>query len=99
MMFTKLDPPHILVLGIALGALLTPFGMMDALGKWGGAGLPLMCIGAGNAIAGTTMAFLGGNPMPIAIILGLLVLLTLIGLAAGTLRSVVAKDAPKNMAG
>lgn len=97
MIFTKLDPPRILVLGIALGALLTPFGMMDALGHWGGAGLLLMCIGAGNAIGGSTIAFLSGNPMPIAIILGLLVILTLIGLTAGALRVVVTKDAPNGI--
>lgn len=85
--FTKLDPPHVLVLGIVLGALLTPFGMMAALGHWGGAGLSIMVIGAGNALVGTTMALLGGTPGPILIILALFVALTLIGIAAGYIRS------------
>jgi hypothetical protein len=93
MMFTKLDPPRILILGLALGALLTPYGMMDTLGKWGGAGLVIMVMGAGNAVAGTTMALLGGNPVPILLVLSIFVVLTLLGLTAGYLRSVVAKEA------
>lgn len=35
MIFTKLDPPRILILGFTLGALLSPYGMMDALSQWG----------------------------------------------------------------
>jgi len=99
MMFTKLDPPRILVLGIALGALLTPYGMMDALGSWGGAGLALMCIGAGNAIGGSFMAFLGGNPVPIAIILGLLMILTSIGIVSGAVRVAVTKGSTNKNVG
>lgn len=94
--FTKLDPPHVLVLGIALGALLTPFGMMDALGQWGGAGLAIMVIGAGQALTGTTMALLGGNPAPILIILVLFVALTIIGIAAGSIRSNIEKEQKPN---
>lgn len=93
--FTKLDPPRVLVLGIALGALLTPYGMMDALGHWGGAGMPIMVIGAGNALAGTTMALLGGNPVPIITILCLFVILTLLGIAAGYVRSTIDSSANK----
>jgi hypothetical protein len=93
MMFTKLDVPRVLILGFALGALLTPYGMMDGLGQWGGAGLVIMVMSAGNAVAGATMALLGGNPVPIILVLGIFVSLTLIGLAAGFLRSIVAKSA------
>ncbi|MFA6808446.1 MAG: SpoVA/SpoVAEb family sporulation membrane protein [Eubacteriales bacterium] len=92
MMFTKLDPPRILILGFALGALLTPFGMMDALGQWGGAGLVIMVMTAGNAVAGATVALLGGNPMPIIMIFGIFVALTIIGLGAGFLHWKVSKN-------
>jgi hypothetical protein len=92
MMFTKLDPPRILILGFTLGALLTPYGMMDALGQWGGAGLVIMVMSAGNAVAGATMALLGGNPVPMMMVLGIFVSLTLIGLAAGFLRSAITKN-------
>lgn len=83
MMYTKLDVPRVLVLGFTLGALLTPYGMMDALAQWGGAGLLIMVMTAGNAVAGSTMALLGGNSLPFLIILGVFLAVTLIGLGAG----------------
>jgi hypothetical protein len=91
MMFTKLDPPRILILGVAMGALLTPFGMMDALVQWGGAGLVIMVMGAGQALVGSTMALLTGNPIPMAIILSIFVFLTLVGLVAGYFHSMAFK--------
>lgn len=94
MIFTKLDPPRILILGFTLGALLSPYGMMDALSQWGGAGLPIMVMGAGNAVFGATMALLRGNFIPIVTLLCIFIILTLIGIAAGFLRSVVTKNAP-----
>lgn len=95
-MFTKLDPPRVLILGIGLGGLLMPYGMLAQLGQWGGAGLTVMCLTAGNAVCGTTMALLGGNPIPILIILVLFVTLTLIGIAAGFIRSAVIRKAGVN---
>jgi hypothetical protein len=86
-MFTKLDPPRVLILGIGLGGLLMPYGMLAQLGQWGGAGLTVMCLTAGNAVCATTMALLGGNPVPILIIIALFAVLTLIGITAGFLRS------------
>ncbi|UWG96643.1 SpoVA/SpoVAEb family sporulation membrane protein [Dehalobacter sp. DCM] len=95
-MFTKLDPPRVLILGVAIGGLLTPFGMLAQLGQWGGAGLTVMCMAAGSAVTGTTMALLGGNPVPILMILGLFVTLTLIGIVAGLIRAAVTKDTVVN---
>lgn len=91
MIFTKLDVPRILILGLVLGALLTPYGMMDALGQWGGAGMSIMVMGAGNAIVATTMALLSGNPGPILMVLGLFVALTVLGLAVGYIRSAMSE--------
>ena len=84
--FTKLDPPHVLVLGFALGALLTPYGMMNALGHFGGPGLYIMVIGADNALAATTTPLLGGNLVPFLTIIGLFVALTIMGIVAGSIR-------------
>ncbi|ACL18650.1 SpoVA protein [Desulfitobacterium sp. LBE] len=95
MIFTKLDPPRILILGLGLGALLTPYGMMTALSEWGGAGLLVMVMGAGNAITGATLELMNGNQEPIVLILGLLVILTLMGIAAGSLRLAVIKSRRK----
>ncbi len=92
MIFTKLDPPRILILGVALGALLSPYGMMDALAQWGGAGMAVMVMGAGNALFGATQALLSGNPAPFITILGIFVVLTVIGLAAGSLYSITNKN-------
>jgi hypothetical protein len=86
-MFTKLDPPRVLVLGFAIGALLTPYGMMSALGHWGGPGLYIMVIGAGNALAATTAPLLGGIPVPFLTILGLFASLALMSIVAGYIRS------------
>jgi len=99
MIFTKLDPPRILILGLGLGALLTPYGMMDALGQWGGAGVAVMVVGAGSAVGGATQALLSGNTMPIVMIFGILVILTLTGLAAGYLHSAVTKNASRTISG
>ncbi|NLP44567.1 MAG: hypothetical protein GX351_08065 [Peptococcaceae bacterium] len=82
--------------------MLTPYGMTVALADWGGAGLLVMVMNAGNAVAGATMELLAGNAMPILIVFGLFATLTIIGVATGLVYSTIVKKplgsgAPKSV--
>jgi len=83
LMFTKLDPPSILIVGFTIGAILTPLGIADRLAGWGGAGWSVMVAGAGQAVTGATMAALGGNPMAAAAVLAVFAALLLLGVLGG----------------
>ena len=96
-MFTKLAPPKVLILGFTLGALLTPYGMTAALAGWGGAGLAVMVMNAGNAVTGATLALLGGDPMPFIITLGIFAALTIIGVVSGYIRTSVLGNQSKGI--
>ncbi|NMA68437.1 MAG: SpoVA/SpoVAEb family sporulation membrane protein [Desulfitobacterium sp.] len=96
--FTKLEPPKVLILGFTLGALLTPYGMTADLADWGGAGLLIMVMNAGNAVASEMILLLSGNPMEIIITFGLFISLTLIGIVAGYVRCSVIESKEKVIA-
>ncbi|MEG1561489.1 MAG: SpoVA/SpoVAEb family sporulation membrane protein [Raoultibacter sp.] len=86
MMVTKLDPPKLLIMGFSLGALLTVFGVTPVLMQWGGAGLMIMVIDAGEAVVGATMAACSGNFVVPIIVLGIFAAVTLLGVIAGCIR-------------
>lgn len=92
LMYTKLDPPKILICGLTLGAILTPFGMIGQLVEWGGAGMVVMVVGAGEAFYSATTAAIAGNWMPTFILLGIIVVLLLLGIAAGYIYTLIHKD-------
>ena len=61
LIYTKLGVPKILILGFTIGAILTAFGIMDKLTGWGGAGMIVLIIDAGEAVFRGTIAALSGN--------------------------------------
>ena len=81
---TKAPVPLILLVGLALGGILTPFGIMDQLAEWGGAGFTIRVVGAGQAVCATTQAALAGNPWPLLSVIGVFLALTAIGLVCGS---------------
>lgn len=91
---TKLDVPELLIIGLMIGGLCGTFGFSAAMTAFGGAGYGIMVIGAGEALAATTQAALAGVPMPLITILGVVAVLTLIGIVTGALsRSMRGKKA------
>jgi hypothetical protein len=91
MIFTKLEPPKILILGLALGGFLVPAGMNIVLATLGGVGGDIMVSGAGSAVTASTLALLSGNPIPFLIVVGVFVALTVLGVAFGLLSSLTKK--------
>ncbi|MEG0016630.1 MAG: SpoVA/SpoVAEb family sporulation membrane protein [Gordonibacter sp.] len=85
MVITKLDPPKLLIIGFTLGALMTVFGVMPSLMQFGGAGLMIMVVDAGEAVVGATMAACAGNFVVTVIVLGIFAAVTLLGIIAGCL--------------
>lgn len=83
MVLTKLKPPALLIAGLFIGALITPFGISQMLGSWGGAGFLIMVVGAGEAILNSFLALFAGNPTPLLIVLGIFCALIVIGIIAG----------------
>ncbi|HIW75021.1 MULTISPECIES: SpoVA/SpoVAEb family sporulation membrane protein [Gordonibacter] len=81
---TKAPVPYILLVGLAVGGILTPFGIMDVLANWGGAGFTIMVVGAGQAMCATTQAALAGNPWPLLSVIGVFLVLTVVGLVCGS---------------
>ena len=80
------NPQHVLIGSIALGAILMPFGVTDALEAFGGAGVIATFFDAGAAFAGTLCAgFMAGNWVSFAIIFCVVVLQIPLGIFAGTL--------------
>ena len=61
LMYTKLGVPKILILGFTIGAILTAVGIMGNLTGWGGAGMIVLVIDAGEAVFRGTIAALSGN--------------------------------------
>lgn len=60
-MYTKLGVPKILVLGFTIGSILTATGIMAKLTGWGGAGMIVMVVDAGEAVYRGTIAAMAGN--------------------------------------
>lgn len=95
MQVTKLPVPTLLICGLAIGGLITPFGIADALVAWGGTGWSIMVVGAGQAICATTQVALMGNVIPLLSIIGVIVILTLIGIVSGALHRAMHKGDAK----
>ncbi len=85
MTITKLHPPEMLIIGLAIGAALLPTGILAWLEATGGAGMSIMVLDAGGAIMGSLMSLLHGDPSSFAMLLGIFALLALIGICAGAL--------------
>jgi hypothetical protein len=86
-MYTKLDVPQVLILGIMLGGLLTPAGMMQSFSTIGGAGLDVMVVGAASVLTGSTVALTAGNPLPFVLLLSVIIALMLFGWLWGAIRA------------
>ncbi|MCL2883482.1 MAG: SpoVA/SpoVAEb family sporulation membrane protein [Coriobacteriia bacterium] len=91
LMLTKLKLPTYLVIIFVVGAILTPFGVMKAIVVFGGAGLQVLTIGAGEAVVSTFNALLGGNPLPFIEVLCLFVFLYIVGVGGGLIKYAATK--------
>jgi hypothetical protein len=91
LMIPTMNPPKVLIVGFALGALITPLGLAGKMLAWGDAGLTVMVPGAGNAVEGTTEVLLGGNPVPFLIVMGIFVCLTIAGVVGGAITAALGK--------
>jgi hypothetical protein len=60
---------------------------MNSLALYGGAGIDIMVVGAGSAIAASFMALLGGTLLPFVTVVAVFVALTLLGCIWGLLRA------------
>lgn len=83
MMATKLEPPKLLIFGLALGGFLSAIGIMPVLLSFNTAGMLIMAVGAGDAVFGATTLALAGNWSMVALVLGIFIVLILLGVAAG----------------
>lgn len=93
MMLTKLKPPTVLVIGFALGALFVPLGLMGQLEALGEAGMSITVMGAGGAACGTLLDLLAsGNATPFVTVMFVFISLSVIGICAGIIRSVLTKN-------
>jgi len=85
-MVSRATPPTLLKIGFAIGGCLVPFGALGWLEAVGGGGATAMVVDAGGALSGTFMALLTtGAVMPLAIVVGIFVLLVLIGCLTGAI--------------
>jgi hypothetical protein len=83
-MLTKLHPPQVLIIGFSLGGLLVPFGAIAFLEHFGGGGVAITVLDAGAALCGTLIGlFTQGQWLPVAIVLGIFIALTAIGVITG----------------
>lgn len=81
---TRLDYSLILILSIAAGAILLPFGITSFLEQAGSAGMYATFMDAGAAFTGTLIsAFLGGGWISFLIIFCIVVLQIPLGICAG----------------
>lgn len=87
MFLGTVHPPHLNVLGFALGGIMTPFGLAEALNAWGDWGFGVTVIAGGHASAKAFYALLKGNFLPILETLGIYIAIGIIGLSAGYIRS------------
>ena len=93
---TKASIPNILLVGLALGGILTPFGVTAQLAEWGGAGFSIMTVGAGQAVCETMQAALAGNPWPLLSVLGVFVVFAVVGIASGAVNRALRKGEPES---
>ena len=87
LMYTKVTPPTLLGICLALGGILTPFGVMTALSNWAGGGMLVMIFGAGQAIAGSAGACVSGNWAPAIMIVLLFAILVVLGIISGLIHA------------
>lgn len=80
---TKVAPPVLLTIGVALGALFGALGLADALTGVAGAGYGVMVIGFGSAVFGAASQAIAGQWLGVGILVGVVVILTVIGLVCG----------------
>jgi hypothetical protein len=86
--YTKLPIPKVFILGLLLGGIFTAPGIMASLTAVGGAGADIMVIGAGSAVAATTVVLLSyGLFAPLLTVICLFLLLIAEGCVFGLLRA------------
>lgn len=90
LMVTRAPRPIFFTCMFILGAVLYPFGIMKDLVSLSGAGMQINVIAAGEAVCSTFEALMMGMPRPYITLIGLLVVLTLLGMVFGLVRLAVA---------
>lgn len=80
---TKVAPPVLLTIGVALGALLGALGVADALTGIAGAGYGVMVIGFGTAVFGAASQAIAGQWLGVGVLAVVVAVLTVIGLVCG----------------
>lgn len=78
LIYTKLGVPKILILAFTIGAILTAIGIMSKLTAWGGAGMFVMIVDAGEVTFRGTIAALSGNFTAIITLLFIICAVTVI---------------------
>lgn len=96
--YTRIGVPRLLVMGLALGGVFAALGIDAAIVAWGGAGMSVTVIGAGQGTFGSFSALLAGQPLPFVILLGIFTALTIFGLVAGLARQAIEKRLSKTEA-
>lgn len=86
MFFGTVPPPKINVLGFAIGGILTPFSLYEALSGWGDWGIGVTVVSGGNACAKAFYQLMRGNILPLLETLGLYAAIFIIGALAGIIR-------------
>ncbi|MDR3307782.1 MAG: SpoVA/SpoVAEb family sporulation membrane protein [Coriobacteriales bacterium] len=94
--FTGLSAPKVLILGMLVGGLLTPAGMMSSMEQLGCIGAQFTAVGAGSAVMGTAMLLFSGIFAPFVTVLCVFVALTILGCVWGLIRATHFKS-PKNV--
>ncbi len=84
MMITKTELPVILIFALIIGAFLSASGLAAVLQQWGGGGIAVVVIGAGQALYDTTqIALATGNLVPLITVWCVFIALTVIGCLSG----------------
>ena len=88
----KPNPILILIIALCLGGILGAFGILAKLTAIGGAGVGVMIICCGEAIVGTFLGLMAGDPSGF-IILAILILFSclVLGLGAGAIEHAMRK--------
>jgi hypothetical protein len=80
LMYTKLGVPKILIIGFTFGVILTACNLMTTLTAWGGAGMIIMVVDAGEAFYVGLVAALSGNFAVIITFFGIICTLAVIAI-------------------
>ena len=89
---TKLGFVKIFMICITLGVILSAVGVMGPMGKFGGAGLIISIVDAGEGLYWSMVALLSGNPLILIRYAIMIAIVLVTGLICGFLTHVRQKD-------